>query len=240
MITRYYLKLNETLQPSAAYLLYAALLEHTPKAFGDWVHECAVTPVSQYISADQWCVSLLGERCEDVLEPVLEQLDSLTLHKQNKTIEIIGRSVQYVRSVEELLSSALPSKLTLYLKTATAFKSKGAYQLLPTQRLLVQSLISKWNGCLGDVCPIEDDGEGLDALAEGLVYHAIHLDSARFPIKQTLVPGATGKLQAQNRLDGFHKQLMDALLTFGTFSGVGIKTALGMGGFDLKQAKEKV
>jgi CRISPR/Cas system endoribonuclease Cas6 (RAMP superfamily) len=34
-------------------------------------------------------------------------------------------------------------------------------------------------------------------------------------------------------LSGFHKQLANALLAFGTYSGVGIKTTLGMGGLEI-------
>ena len=52
--------------------------------------------------------------------------------------------------------------------TATAFKSWGQYLNLPTNRLIVQSLMKKWNGCFPD-CPIEDvDGEGMEVLAIGL------------------------------------------------------------------------
>ena len=33
-----------------------------------------------------------------------------------------------------------------------------------------------------------------------------------------------------NRLSGFHRELVGALLTFAGYAGVGIKTSLGMGG----------
>ena len=43
--------------------------------------------------------------------------------------------------------------------TPTAFKSRGQYLNLPTTRLVLQSLIRKWNGSVTE-CPIEDeDGE---------------------------------------------------------------------------------
>ena len=49
----------------------------------------------------------------------------------------------------------------LRFQTPTAFKSRGQYVNLPTTRLLMQSLVQKWNGSFLD-CPIEDeDGLGV-------------------------------------------------------------------------------
>ena len=41
-----------------------------------------------------------------------------------------------------------------------------------------------------------------------------------------------GELTLANRLDGFQRQLADALLLFADDAGVGIKTTLGMGGVE--------
>ena len=40
----------------------------------------------------------------------------------------------------------------------------------------------------------------------------------------------TGSLTVCNRLSGIHAAVSDLLLQFAAFSGVGIKTTLGMGG----------
>ena len=46
-----------------------------------------------------------------------------------------------------------------------------------------------------------------------------------------------GELTLENRLSGFHRQLADVLLLFSGYSGVGIKTALGMGGVRRQPAR---
>ena len=90
--------------------------------------------------------------------------------------------------------------------------------------------MKKWNGCFPE-CPIEDeDGEGLQALAEGLSISHFHIKDRAYWLKGTPVPGFVGELTLSNQLDGFHRQLASSLLIFAQYAGVGIKTTLGMGG----------
>ena len=55
---------------------------------------------------------------------------------------------------------------------------------------------------------------------------------ADYVLKGSPIPGFVGELTLENRLEGFHRELADALLCFAPFSGVGIKTTLGMGGVE--------
>lgn len=233
MIRSYRFQLSEPQPFNAAYPLYAALLERSPKEFAARLHEIAVTPVSHYVCGDTWQISLFGAETIDTLAPVLDRTQEFFLRREHCRIGLELRSVEGIEGVEMLLDAPTPSQGTLEFITPTAFKSGGSYQLLPTQRLVMQSLILKWNGCFGSVCPIEDEGGGLEALAEGLRYRSVRLSSCQYPMKHTQIPGVLGTIAFDDRLEGFHRQLADALLTFGTYSGLGIKTALGMGGLKI-------
>lgn len=235
MIKRYCFQLNEPLPPGSAYRLYAALLERVPEGFAQQVHNPGFTPVSQHIHENCWQVSLLGESAVDALEPVLDSLESLDLRTAQRTVAFGEKTVHTVSSVEELLETPDLDRFRLRLRTPVAFKSDGQYQLLPTQRLIMQSLLSRWNGCFGDECPIEDEGGGLEALAAGLRYRSVSLDSHPFPVKNASIPGVTGVITGENLLSGFHRQLASALLEFANDAGIGIKTALGMGGVSVKK-----
>ena len=185
--------------------------------------------MSQYVAGDKWYISLLGTSAETEMAGVVESLDTCNLGKLDKTIRVVERTVRRIESIDEFFDGEVPDKV--FFQTPTAFKSGGAYQILPTQKLLLQSLISKWNSALGDICPIEDAGDGVDALAQGLVYRAMRLDSAGYSVKKIVVPGAIGNISVKIQSEGFSRQLIGALLHFGCYSGVGIKTTLGMGGF---------
>ena len=233
MIHSYQFRLSAPLPATAAYPLYAAILERAPREFAARLHESTVTPVSQYVRGDLWQVSLFGAGSIETLSPILEGLDEVFLRRDRTRVTLEQAGFRRIDSVDDLLEHPVLDRGSLSFRTPTAFKSAGVYQLLPTQRLVLQSLILKWNGCFGDVCPIEDDGGGLEALAEGLCYRSLRLDSTEFAMKHTRIPGVLGQIAFENRLSGFHKQLANALLAFGTYSGVGIKTTLGMGGLEI-------
>ena len=245
MLTQYCLslKLEESAHPSAewAYRLYAALLSQVPVGFAENVHANAVTPVSQYFSVDthgfpRWTVNLLGTRSEEVLSDVLEGMQELTLEHGGRVL-ILERYRRTVTDVDALFNLAEQgsSLHRLDFCTTTAFKSQGRYLNLPTTRLVLQSLIHKWNGSITE-CPIEDeDGLGLDALAAGIVCKSFRLRDRVYYLKGCAIPGFTGSLILENHLDGFHRHLANALLQFSAFAGVGVKTTLGMGGVERRE-----
>lgn len=233
MIRSYQFQLSQPLPFTAAYPLYAALLEQAPSNFAARLHESTVTPLSQYICGNTWQVSLFGPETIDALAPALESMDELFLRRDRTRLNLQLDHIHDVPAVEQLLEGPPAHRGVIRFVTPTAFKSGGSYQLLPTQRLILQNLILKWNGCFGSICPIEDEGGGLDALAGGLRYRSVQLDTMSYSMKNTQIPGILGTIAFDNRLSDFHQHLAHALLTFGSFSGLGIKTALGMGGIKI-------
>lgn len=242
MLTQYRLTLSADCpcrpQPEWGYRLYAALLDTAPAAFGQQVHQDAVTPVSQYLTVDNgaahWHITLLGRECQECLGPILWESTGFFLQNGGVLLRVAERSAETVSSVEELLGWAegCAGNHRLAFRTATAFKSRGQYLNLPTSRLMIQSLIKKWNGCFPD-CPIEDeDGQGMEALAVGIRCRSFRLYDRAFFLKGNAVPGFVGTMVLENHLRGFHRLLADALLRFSGYAGLGIKTTLGMGGVE--------
>lgn len=232
-------------RPEWGWHLYAALLDRLPAAFGDAVHQDGATPVSQFVSLPReggmrWTVNLLGEQSEQAAVPLLDGVSSFTLERERVELSIGERRKTVVPDADGLFRLAARSGglHTLSFRTAAAFKSRGRYVTLPTERLILRGLVQKWNGTIPE-CPIEDeDGGGLDALADGLRFRGFRLRDGSYSLKGKRIPGFTGYVTLENRLDGFHRQLADALLYFSGFAGVGIKTALGMGGTEHRDGPE--
>ena len=76
----------------------------------------------------------------------------------------------------------------------------------------------------------DEDGEGIQAIANGLRIAEYRLSSRDYLLKGQSIPGFTGELTLKCRLDGFHLTMANLLLHFAPYAGVDIKTALGMGG----------
>lgn len=242
MLTQYRLILKpDGLPPPRqewAYRLYAALLARAPADFAALAHEDAVTPVSQFLTVREqdelcWTVNLLGARSEANLSELLEDLTRLELERGG-CVTVTERSCKSIPDVDALFSLAeqISGLHRLAFRTPTAFKSKGQYLNLPTTRLILQSLIRKWNGSITE-CPIEDeDGQGLETLAAGILCSGFRLQGRSYHLKGKPIPAFVGNVVLENRLEGFHRLLADALLQFSAFAGVGIKTTLGMGGVE--------
>lgn len=240
MLTQFRLHLSceAPVPPQAewAYRLYAILLTLAPEGFGALTHRDGRTPLSQYLRPLEdgsvlWTVNLLGEACEAALSGPLERLDRLSLDRET-ALSVLGRRLRRIRSADELLSLAAAGERLHHLRfcTPTAFKSRKRYQNLPTARLVLQSLSRAWNACNPAHPLVEEDGDALDALASGLVTRSFRLRDRSYSLKGSVIPGFTGSILLENRLEGDPRLRTDALLLFSEFSGVGIKTALGMGG----------
>lgn len=237
MLIHYTLTLrpNRECKPTAqwAYHLYGALMEMVPPAFGTAVHQNGLTPVRQFLEQAEdmliWHISLFGQEASHVLCPILSSQKSFILQKPRVTFEVI--QMQHITiSEEQWLFSQKDGLHHLVFHTPTCFKSQKQYQSLPTPRLLLQSLIASWNMAFPN-CPIcDEDGEGLDALAKGLVFTNFSLHHRSFFLKGHPIHGCIGSLTVENQLTGFHRQLANGLLTFSSYTGLGIKTTLGMGG----------
>ena len=232
-------------RPEWGYRLYSALLERLPPEFGASVHSGETTPISQFVSLRRdgvclWTVNLLGEDSEKAVAPALDAAETFTLDKDRLLLTVQERRKRVIPHANALLEQAARSGglHTLTVRTAAAFKSQGRYLSLPTERLILQSLLKKWNGSIPE-CPIEDeDGGGMEALANGLRFRGFRLRDGCYSLKGKRIPGFTGSLTLENRLNGFHRQMANALLIFSGFAGIGIKTALGMGGVQAAETPE--
>ena len=239
MITQYQITLSperaQRIEPEWGYHFYAALLSLLPRDTGDRIHGSGVTPFSSYVTAQgsnvHWQISLLGQESEEILSPVLEQQERYFLRRENQSLRVMEMRKQQIRSVEELLALPEHRVFNLHFVTPTAFKSENQYINLPSVSLIMHNLLKKWNGCFAEECPIEDeDGEGIEQITAGLRLADYRLSSSGYFLKGQTIPGFTGEAVLKCRLDGFHFTAANLLLHFAPYAGIGIKTALGMGG----------
>lgn len=240
MMTRYQIELSHgvdcKLDIGWVYRLYAALLDQLPSEQAQQIHEAAVPPLGQFLKREAgrwiWEIGLLGEQSKQFLSPILEQTTSYTLKGGSTELQAKILQKEAIADLEELLwiGRANGTQHQLYFHTPTAFKSKGEYLNLPTTRLLLQSLVKKWNGNFPEYQIEDTDEEGLDAISHGLSINWFSLRSQRFWLKGREITGFTGRVVLENKNKGFHWELANALLYFAQFSGIGVKTALGMGG----------
>ena len=163
----------------------------------------------------------------------LLQLDYLGGHGAPLQMEPLGS--HSVENGLQLLLAAREepaSRTRLWFRTPCAFKQAGRYAIYPQEFLLLQSLVLHWNTAFPD-CQLNDP-DALDAILRGLHILDYNLHTVSYPIKNTRIPGFVGSAVVEARLALPLLELWNALLSFAPYGGIGIKTALGMGGVSVE------
>lgn len=240
MMGQYKLILSDSGQriPShRAYPLYAWLLEQLPEEYRDLFHESTENPLSQYLRFDResgrtiWTVNLLTEDLCRLLGPVLTNTAQIPLHTGTLQAEFLEKSE--IPSATQLILDArdtqLPGgRMKLDFLSPTSFRQDGRYVLFPQEKLILNSLIRRWN----QVCPEYplDDPDAVEALERGIRITDYQLRSAGYWLKDSRISGFQGTVTLSARLAPPLMELWQILVNFAPYAGVGIKTSLGMGG----------
>lgn len=226
---------DEKLYSSKAYAFYSCLQTMLPPDTADWLHEQGETPVSQFLRFDRvqnqlvWQISLLGQAAVSALSPVLDTLEILELNTGRIALRLLGKEQI---SAEDLIArsqqkTTAPRTELLFL-TPTAFRQNGAYVVLPIEKLILQSLVNKWNAVFPKY-PL-DDADAFTLILDKLRIVDYSLRTSRYLLKSVYIPGFSGSLAISAPLPAPMMEIWNLLASFSAYSGIGIKTALGMGG----------
>ena len=236
MITQYKITLGQVdghpLYSDSAYRLYAHLLERLPHEDASWLHESGAVAQNLEYSREShqflWTLNLLNDAVAELLEPVLNGAEEVFI--ENQSFPVLRVSKEIV-TLEDLLARGrerTDRRSTMQFRTQTSFKQNGRYVLFPQERLILQSLILRWNEVFPQ-CSLEDE-DAFSALLAGIHIVDYRLRSTRFALKGVRIPGFAGSCVMDAKLALPLLELWNTLLVFSNYAGVGIKTGLGMGG----------
>jgi CRISPR-associated endoribonuclease Cas6 len=159
--------------------------------------------------------------------------------KQN--IQICSKESELIASPQEIIAKtekALQGTRTLLnFNTPCSFKSGGEYMLFPSVPLILNSLASKWNSIFQEY--VIDDDDAMRFLNLGLKIESYNLQSSYYHLKGTTIPGFIGSIVLHAVLPIPLLEISRLLLYFSRYSGIGIKTSLGMGGSSAQGKQRK-
>lgn len=121
--------------------------------------------------------------------------------------------------------------IKIQFQTPTAFKRQGNYEFYPDLQLIYQSLMNKY-----DLASTDDMVKSDELLEELLEYSRIiqyNLRSCYFPMGRAKIPAFMGTMTVKITGPQGMVNFANMLFQFGTYSGVGIKTAIGMGSIEI-------
>lgn len=242
MLATLTLVLDTNLNYRQSSLLHGLLMEYVDPAYGDYLHMQNLHPYSQYITArgDQsvWVINTLNQ---DAFENIIARLPSGNFsfslrHVEGSKICVLDRQMRtlsYSQLLEDFYGCPAGHRFSLEFLTPTAFKQKKRYVILPDMRLVVQSLMMKYSAVSASGEMMDEDA--LLQIVEDtfLTRHGLH--SAKFPVEGQNIPGFVGYIDISSRGTETMARYLRLLFSFGEFSGVGLKSSMGMGALKFKE-----
>lgn len=216
-------------------LFQGFIMENIDANYADKLHVSALHPYSQYVTMSDdkiiWTLNTLNNEAKEKIADRVKQMEKVNIKYKGKEYKIVSTkegSITYQSLVKESYLKDGIRRLKVSFLTPTSFKQNGRYVIFPTVRLIFQSLMMKFDKSSSDMEVFDKDIlETFEDCTEITMYK---LRSTYFYLDGTKIPAFIGDITITVKGPAQLVNLANLLLRFGTYSGVGIKTGIGMGG----------
>ncbi|WP_165329351.1 CRISPR-associated endoribonuclease Cas6 [Streptococcus tangpeifui] len=218
------------------------LLSHLPQEDAAFLHQQETNPYSSLVLSRNehqiWYINLLTDEMCEALKNFLTSLDNIQLDSYEHLIMVEKVEIKSLLS-EQLIhlfnEDCDQPTFSIRFITPTSFKSKGEYSIFPTVRFIFQSLMQKYSRLYPDLNTFDESL--LDYLAEHAKITSYQLQTHYYSVHKSKIPAFQGRITIKLYGASTLKAFVKMLLTFGEFSGVGVKTSMGMGGVRIEERK---
>ncbi|MBQ9885368.1 MAG: CRISPR-associated endoribonuclease Cas6 [Lachnospiraceae bacterium] len=211
-------------------------MEHVNKEYAAMLHESGLHPYSQCIIASNkeniWNVCTVNEEaynniieplCDDKFKDFYIEYDDFNVKILDKKLDVISKK----EFMDKYYFEDSDRVIKLQFRTPSAFKRQGRYVFMPELELIYQSLMNKYDAAS------EDEELDSEELLDELVGHSniiqYNLQSRYYSVGGVRIPSFTGEMTIKINGPQQMANFVNMLCRFGEYSGIGIKTAMGMG-----------
>lgn len=144
--------------------LQGVLMENISSEYAEKLHGNQLNPYSQCILKEEgktiWYLKTLNTEAYEMLLLPMTKLDTITLRKKNKTVNLLNKTVR-IKEDKELIKEFYENKCSRYLelsfKTPTSFKRDGKYVIYPDLSLIYGSLMRKFSAASEEFNMYDED-----------------------------------------------------------------------------------
>lgn len=222
-------------------VLHGVLMEKIPTQLAEQLHQLsAYSPLRQRLyfegGKNIWEIVSFSDPLSDELVAVLLKNAQFYLKRHQTYIQLTDVTVKRIED-RELIESCFSNQesdriAVLNLHTPMSFKAQGTYDVLPDLRKFFRSSMRTFDTFFPSYHL--EDPETLDYILEHVRISDYNLRSTRFSLEGVRIPAFIGSIKLRIAGPLPIRQLVWLLLRFGEFSGLGIKTSLGMGKYSIK------
>ncbi|MDR3258872.1 MAG: CRISPR system precrRNA processing endoribonuclease RAMP protein Cas6 [Fusobacteriaceae bacterium] len=217
-------------------LFHGIIMENIDENYANILHDSGLKPYTQHIERDKdafvWIINALNKEANEKILNIFYNHKIKKFYLRDKDKKLIVENMErieitYDSLVETTYFSENSRMFQINFTTPTAFKSDGEYIFYPDIRLIYQSLMNKFNTFSEENSM--DSEETLEHLKSYTKIYKYNLRSTFFYLEGVKIPSFTGYIQIKINGPKELVNLSHLLFKFGEFSGIGIKTAIGMG-----------
>ena len=234
----------EQLNYQMASLFHGALMEMLPEAYVAELHESMLHPYTQHLEMRDhqwhWVVTTLNDQAKDlIIDQTLAQKNQVDIKKHELVVGIAEKKMSELTDKElssQFYQEDAPRTISLQFLTPTAFKIDGRYVFYPDIRSIYLSLMNKYDAA--SKAGSMKDEDALELLCRNTSLFRYDLRSTLFSMEGVKIPSSVGKITFRMHGAQTMTNLAQMLFRFGEYSGIGIKTALGMGAVKMLSEEE--
>ena len=186
-----------------------------------------------------WYICTVNEEAyENIILP-LEELKQITIRRKEITTNVVGRSIEILEEselIKQFYEESCDRYLNLQFCTPTAFKRDGKYVNYPDLRLVYGSLMRKYSAASEELDMYDE--ETLEELVRNSEIIRYRLQTMPFPLEKVQINGFVGNVCIKIKGTETMANYIRLLCRFGEYSGVGIKTSMGMGAIQLHRREK--
>ena len=223
------------LNTNMASLFHGYLMENIDSAYAEYFHYNTTNPFTSCIFKDTkedkffWRVTTFSQKAYDMLMSYFSKGIPEKIYLKNKDLEINVKSFSVQKkSYEDLFLEATERK-RIKLISPTSFKSNGITHIFPNISTLISGVIEKINQH-SETAELEDK-KIVDELLERVYIKDYNLKTKVFHLEGIKIKGFIGTMDLAIRgEDSILTNILNFLILISEYTGLGIKTSLGMGG----------
>lgn len=224
--------------------LQGFMMDRLNPLYANELHEQQMHPYSQTVlhtaAGSIWQVcALSAEACEQIIGSLFGKVETVKLHNERQEVFVRDMETEVVEFSEllaEFYQERADKNITIDFLTPTSFKRNGRYFILPDMRLICQSLMLRQASLETSFEMLDEDA--LQDISESCQITRHRIRSMIFPAEGTKIPGFMGSVTIRCFGTETMARYLRLLLRFGEFSGVGIKTGMGMGAMRIRREAE--
>ena len=226
---------SKELNMNMASLFHGYLMENIDSAYAEYFHYNTTNPFTSCIFKDTkedkffWRVTTFSQKAYDMLMSYFSKGIPEKIYLKNKDLEINVKSFSIQKkSYEDLFLEATERK-RIKLISPTSFKSDGITHIFPNISTLISGVIAKINQH-SETAELEDK-KIVNELLEKVYIKDYNLRTKIFHLESIKIKGFIGTMDlAIKGEDRTLANILNFLILMSEYTGLGIKTSLGMGG----------